>query len=76
MKQKALIPFIYICVLMVLASCNSHPALPESYNETHKLPQIYPDYTHVTIPSNIAPLNFMVTDADECVAHIQWDGLI
>lgn len=74
MKQKALIPFIYICVLMVLASCNSHPALPESYNETHKLPQIYPDYTHVTIPSNIAPLNFMVTDADECVAHIQWDG--
>lgn len=61
-------------MLMVLVSCNSHPALPEAYNQTESLPQIYPDYTDVTVPCNIAPLNFMAEDADECVAEIKWPG--
>lgn len=61
-------------MLMVLVSCNNHPALPEAYNQTESLPQIYPDYTDVTVPCNIAPLNFMAEDADECVAEIKWPG--
>ena len=76
MNRKKFIPYyIYICALMAFVSCNSHPALPEAYSETDKQPVIYPDYTDVTVPYNIAPLNFMAEDAEECVAHIQWkDG--
>ena len=75
MCHKRAIPYyIYICILMAFVSCNSHPALPEAYSQTDCLPAIYPDYTDVTIPYNIAPLNFMVEDADECVAHIKWNG--
>ena len=53
---------------MAFVSCNSHPALPEAYSETDKQPVIYPDYTDVTVPYNIAPLNFMAEKAEECVA--------
>ena len=76
MKQKVSIPYyIYIgAILMMLASCSKHPALPELYTESGKQPQIYPDYTNVTIPCNIAPLNFMTTEGDECVAKFSWEG--
>lgn len=75
MCHKRAIPYyIYICVMMVFASCNSHPSLPEAYSKTDNLPAIYPDYTNVTVPCNIAPLNFMVEDAEECVADIKWNG--
>lgn len=35
---------------------------PETVSEDR--PAIFPDYSEVTIPSNIAPLNFMVEEAD------------
>lgn len=36
------------------------------------MPEIYPDYSNVTVPCNIAPLNFMLSDEsyDECIARI------
>lgn len=78
MCHKRAIPYYiyicYVCVLMVFASCNSHPTIPETYSETDSQPAIYPDYTNVTIPYNIAPLNFMVENAEECVAYIKWNG--
>lgn len=70
-----LIPYyIYIGIMMALTACNSHPALPERYSDTKEVPAIYPDYTNVTIPCNIAPLNFMAEDAEECVAQFKWNG--
>ena len=36
--------------------------VPESFNEAGKAPAIYPDYSDVTVPVNIAPLTF------------EWDG--
>lgn len=72
MNYKLIPYYIYIGVMMVLASCNSHPTLPERYSDTKDMPAIYPDYTNVTIPCNIAPLNFMVKDAEECVAQLKW----
>lgn len=40
--------------------------IPETYNTVDHLPSIYPDYTNVTIPVNIAPLSFeMEGGADE-----------
>lgn len=43
----------------LLTSCSSRP---ENVTETDQLPAIYPDYTDVTIPTSIAPLNFSMAD--------------
>ena len=58
--------------MLLLSSCASNPDVPSSSKEAKCLPAIYPDYCDVTIPCNIAPLNFMLP-ADEytaCVARI------
>ena len=58
--------------MMLLSSCASNPDVPASSKAAKCLPAIYPDYCDVTIPCNIAPLNFMLP-ADEytaCVARI------
>lgn len=54
-----LILSIWICV-----ACSQKPtAVPASFTETGDSLVMFPDYRDVTIPPNIAPLNFMVTDA-------------
>ena len=58
--------------VLALSSCTSHPDVPSSYKETKSLPAIFPDYCNVTVPCNIAPLNFMLP-ADQyeaCVARL------
>ena len=58
--------------LLLLSSCAGHPDVPSSSKEVRNLPAIYPDYCNVTVPYNIAPLNFMLP-ADEyeaCVARV------
>lgn len=45
----------------LLASCYD---TPHDVMHSNSLPTIYPDYTDVVIPENIAPLNFLVKDAD------------
>ena len=50
----------------------NHPDVPSSFKEAKCLPAIFPDYCDVTVPCNIAPLNFMLP-ADQyeaCVARI------
>lgn len=47
---------------MVLCGCTSKPHDEIMIDE---LPPIFPDYVDVTIPSNIAPLNFLVRGFDE-----------
>lgn len=61
---------------LILAACSNHPSIPDSYSQTDELPSIYPDYTDVTIPCNIAPLNFTLPDgeATECVVQLTWQG--
>ena len=58
--------------LLLLSSCSNHPDVPSSSKEAKCLPAIFPDYCNVTVPYNIAPLNFMLpTDQYEtCVARI------
>lgn len=49
----------------LLASCGS---TPEHVSKVDQLPDIYPDYIGVTIPADIAPLNFNMADEDiDCV---------
>ena len=54
---------LVLVILFTLGSCKG-PALPSDsqiYNLNRK-PLIFPDYTGITIPNNIAPLNFEVLD--------------
>ena len=57
--------------ILLLTACQSHPDIPSSSKETKNLPAIYPDYCNVTVPCNIAPLNFMLpaSECEECVAR-------
>ena len=54
---------ITVCMMgslcLLLASCK---ATHENAQKVDALPAIYPDYTNITIPVNIAPLNFLVRD--------------
>jgi hypothetical protein len=38
---------------------------PENYQVQHRTPVIYPDYTDIIIPPNIAPLNFLIREKGE-----------
>ena len=45
--------------------------IPQSFSESDELPDIYPDYTDVTVPVNIAPLTFEIDGkADGVVARL------
>lgn len=49
----------------LFSSCTSKP---EYVTKADRLPDIYPDYIGVTIPSDIAPLNFNMVDENiDCV---------
>lgn len=70
--------YIHPCALLLtgallfLSSCVNHPDVPSTYSEAKCLPAIYPDYCNVTVPYNIAPLNFMLPSGEyeECVARL------
>lgn len=53
-----LLPFIILCF-----ACEQ----PSDVKEIDALPPIYPDYTNITIPVNIAPLNFQLRDSSTSV---------
>lgn len=51
--------------MLLVLGCQSRPA---DVRQADELPAIWPDYTGVTIPATIAPLNFaMADDAFETV---------
>lgn len=58
MKQHII---IFLTVMLTWVACTP---TPENVQQTNDLPPIYPDYTEVTIPINIAPLNFLVRGAE------------
>ena len=57
MKRTYILIYSLVVAVMLLASCAS---THENATKVDKLPPIYPDYTNVTIPVNIAPLNFLM----------------
>ena len=61
--------FAYISFCLAVVGCGS-PSVPEVFTETGSLPKIYPDYTNVTIPVNMAPLTFQLDEqADDMIAR-------
>jgi len=60
MKNTLILSFCF--VLLCFTSCNETVVNPEMINV---VPDISPDYTEVTIPATIAPLNFSVIEPHE-----------
>ena len=73
MKRYIYPHFLLLAVAtLLLSACANHPDVPSSSKEAKCLPAIFPDYCNVTVPCNIAPLNFMLpaTEYEECVARL------
>lgn len=56
----SILPYFILCA----AGCTPSP---KDVSETDALPPIYPDYVGVTVPENIAPLNFLLRDSCEAI---------
>ena len=68
MSRKSLLLCLVTAATLLMAACTPSPTHPQKSDE---LPPMYPDYTEVWIPCNIAPLNFLLRgsyDAVEVVA--------
>mgnify|MGYP002526414813 CR=1 FL=1 len=60
---------LVIIAAVALVACGNK--IPRTFSESKELPPIYPDYTNVTVPINIAPLTFEVDGkADGIVARL------
>lgn len=53
--------YIFLSLSMLLFSCTDKPENSKSVND---YPPVYPDYIGVTVPDNIAPMNFNIKDAE------------
>lgn len=58
---------------LLLAGCSPEVRVPDTYTQLDEQATLFPDYTDIVIPPNIAPLNFLVRDASarEFVASLQ-----
>ena len=56
---------LYAILCLLLMACTQRPG--DDVMVSDEPAPIYPDYTDVTIPANIAPLNFLVRD-ESCEA--------
>lgn len=64
---------LYLCFVLLIISCGAKA--PDTYTESKKAALIYPDYLNVTVPSNIAPLHFMIDEvADKYTTRITYPG--
>lgn len=57
MKSRKLHILLIICQSVLFLSCGKSP---DNVQQLDILPDIYPDYVNITIPPNIAPLNFVI----------------
>lgn len=76
-KQKLLYySLVLLMGIILLASCKGTPEVPTQFETLDVKATIFPDYTDIVIPANIAPLNFMVKDTlcTAVVAQFQGKG--
>lgn len=59
-SEKKIILFVSVLVSLYCLSCST--AGNDKYTGTDRAPVIEPDYKEVTIPPNIAPMNFMIRE--------------
>jgi len=69
--MKNIIVILFYCLMVMLqTSCMDTVTNPEILSFT---PDIFPDYTEVTIPVSIAPLNFSITGSFDKI-HLRAEG--
>jgi Tol biopolymer transport system component len=61
-ELKISIYLVSLFVIVLMLTACSGGQLPKESAQTDKIPQIFPDYTDLTIPPNIAPLNFIIKE--------------
>ena len=71
MQIRKICSLYSVLLAIVLIGCHSRP---ENVAQVNQLPDIYPDYTDVTIPVGIAPLNFAMMDDDITTMDITIKG--
>ena len=59
-----------ICAAVAAASCSG----VQIEGKLAGVPDIYPDYADVTVPANIAPLNFSYVGEGKCCAIVESEG--
>jgi len=58
----------FAAIALILTACTN---VPSSSEKVAKRASIYPDYTDIVMPYNIAPMNFLVQEkGDECVVKV------
>ena len=69
--MKKVFGYMFLAALMLCAACSSKsPVLPTDFKSVAAKPVIFPDYTDVVVPGNIAPLVFrVVEEADDYVTR-------
>lgn len=70
MKRIIHIAF-YLGLFSLLCGCSYRS---QEWASSQEEPSIFPDYKGVTVPCNIAPLNFMVEGADIIIADFRCEG--
>lgn len=66
---------LILTLAMCIFSCNRVKVPTENVTEIPELPSIYPDYTEIVVPPNIAPLNFEIEiPGEEYVARASIQG--
>ncbi len=64
-----------LALSLCLTAC-THVEVPAQFSETPRLPAVYPDYTGVTVPVNIAPLSMeLTTTAEDAVTRYSYGNL-
>lgn len=62
---------IFLCAVVIATLCScSRVTAPNGIFEKEDM-AIYPDYRDVTVPTNIAPLNFCLTDSSAAIAELK-----
>jgi hypothetical protein len=64
----------FLCVLLCCFSCNGGNVNIKISKNVAKYPKIFPDYINVTIPPNIAPLNFSYIGQEESALIVEGKG--
>ncbi len=64
--------YLLIIATVMLAACSAER--PPEMAPSAELPDIFPDYTDVTIPAQIAPMNFDINDAEAEQMYVKVKG--
>ncbi len=63
MKKTSYISVLFLIIIATFFSCSENvKTIENKAKHVSVLPKIYPDYTQITIPLNIAPLNFIIEE--------------